>query len=56
MSKLTDKEVDYIITEYKKLKSIEKTAKELNISLSEICRVAKAELRQAGGYKWEYVK
>ena len=31
-------------------------AKELKISLSEICRVAKGELKQAGGYKWQYVK
>ena len=108
MSKLKSNEIDYIIETYKKLKSIEKTAKEtgfskvtvnkyvidmsskdkrsknclnrikqldlktneiikvwnkpayaskeLDISLSEIIRVANGELRQAGGYKWEYVK
>lgn len=32
------------------------TAKELNINPSEICRVLKGELSQAGGYSWKYKK
>lgn len=31
-------------------------SKELNINLSEIVRVAKGELGQAGGFGWRYVK
>ncbi|WP_346938291.1 hypothetical protein [uncultured Clostridium sp.] len=29
-------------------------SKELNINPAEICRVLKGELKQAGGYGWEY--
>ena len=29
-------------------------SKELEINLSEICRVAKGELKQAGGFGWKY--
>ncbi|MBN1058590.1 hypothetical protein FDB23_03070 [Clostridium botulinum] len=107
MSKLKNKEIDYIVDTYKEVKSIVKTveitgfskitvnkyvreissldkrsrncknliqqinlqtggiikvwtkprhaAKELKINLAEIVRVAKGELKQAGGFGWKYI-
>lgn len=40
----------------KSYKSLTEASKEANISIGQICNVAKGREKSAGGYKWEYIK